>query len=42
VTTTTYTQPPGWLHGEGTGVPFEKPIEVEIRWDVAAPDRNKP
>ena len=32
VNTTVWTQPDGWLHGEGTLVPFGKQIEVPIRF----------
>lgn len=32
ISTPTYTQPPEWLHAEGTGVPFGEPIRVEIRF----------
>ncbi|HQL73733.1 MAG TPA: hypothetical protein PLD58_11180 [Phycisphaerae bacterium] len=30
ITTPAYRQPPAWPHGEGTGVPFERDIELEI------------
>ncbi len=32
ISTPAYTQPPGWLHAEGTGVPFDEEIQVEIRF----------
>ena len=32
VSTSTYTQPPGWLYAEGTGVPFDEDVQVEIRF----------
>ena len=32
INTTVWTQPDGWLHAEGTLVPFGKPIEVPLRF----------
>jgi len=32
ITTTVYTQPADWAHAEGTLVPFDKPIDVQIRF----------
>ncbi|MDY0165020.1 MAG: hypothetical protein RBS80_00665 [Thermoguttaceae bacterium] len=32
ISTPAYTQPPNWLHAEGTGVPFDEQIEVEVRF----------
>ncbi|MDZ7620190.1 MAG: hypothetical protein U1E05_24580, partial [Patescibacteria group bacterium] len=32
VSTPTFTQPPNWLYSEGTGVPFDEQIQVEIRF----------
>ena len=41
VTTTVYTQPPEWPYAEGTLVPFDQPIELEIRFGlVAGPRKN--
>jgi len=34
IATTVYTQPPEWLHAEGTGVPFDQDIRVQIRFRV--------
>ena len=34
ISSTTYTQPSGWLYGEGVGIPEGKPIEIRIWFDV--------
>ncbi|MFH1264578.1 MAG: hypothetical protein ABIK89_02540, partial [Planctomycetota bacterium] len=34
ITTTIFTQPPEWPYAEGTLVPFDEPIRVEIRFHV--------
>jgi len=34
ITTTVYTQPSDWLHAEGTLVPFDQPIEPQIRFRI--------
>jgi len=34
ISVTTYTQPSGWLYGEGVGIPEGKPIEIKIWFDV--------
>jgi len=36
ITTTVYTQPPDWPHAEGTLVPFDEPIEPQIRFKLVA------
>jgi hypothetical protein len=34
LTTTTYTQPEGWLHAEGTSIPANKDIQFNIRFPL--------
>jgi len=37
VNTSTYTQPPDWTYAEGTPVPFDEPIALEIRFRLHRP-----
>jgi hypothetical protein len=39
VTTAVYTQPPEWPYAEGTLVPFDKPVELQIRFKLASPQQ---